>query len=199
MRFFTVLLMFISMFTATQAQAKIEQYKFEKPHTQIGFYVGHLGFSHSHGNFTDFDGEIIFNRAEVAKSSVNVTIQTASVEMGNDVWNEHVRDTFLKPNQFPTITFRSSSIDVTGENTADIKGNLKISGVTKPVVLKTVFNKEGANPFNKKYTTGFTATLDIKRSDFGIKEYLPAIGDDIEIRIEVEAECYEGCETVVNP
>jgi polyisoprenoid-binding protein YceI len=199
MRFFTALLAFFSVFSVAQAQAKIEQYNFEKPHTQIGFYVSHMGFSHSHGRFMDFDGEIVFDRAAPEKSSVNMTIQTASVEMNDKVWNEHVQATFLKSTEFPTMTFRSSSIEVTGENTADIKGDLKLLGVTKPVILKTVFNKEGANPFSKKYTTGFSATANIKRSDFGMDAYIPAIGDDVEIRIEVEAECYEGCDTVVNP
>ena len=85
------------------------------------------------------------------------------------------------------MTFKSTDIKVTGENTADITGDLTILETTKPVVLKTTFRKAGKHPFGDKYAAGFSASAKIKRSDFGMNYGLPNVGDDVTIRIEVEA------------
>ena len=89
------------------------------------------------------------------------------------------------------MTFKSTAIEVTGDNTANITGDLTILGVTKPVTLNTVHNKSGKHPFSGKDTTGLSATATIKRSDFGMVYGLPLVGDDVEIRIEVEANTRE--------
>ena len=173
---------------AQPAAAEIEQYTLEKPHSQILFFVNHLGFSHSSGRFLDFDGNIEFNRSEPEKSSVDVTIKTDSLEMNDQKWNDHLKgDDFFKVASFPTMTFKSTGIEVTGEDTGLITGDLTMLGVTKPVTLDVKFNKAGKHPFGNQYAAGFSATADIKRSDFGMNYGLPAVGDEVEIRIEVEA------------
>ncbi len=178
----------VSSFAQTAATPSVERYEFDKLHTQILFFVSHLGFSFSEGEFLDFGGHFDLDRANLANSSVDVTIQTASIDMDDTKWDDHMKNQdFFNVEAFPTMTFKSTRVDVTGDNTADIHGDLTILGVTKPVVLKTVHNKSGEHPYSKKMVAGFSATTTIKRSEWGMNYGLPAVGDDVEIRIEVEA------------
>ena len=164
-----------------------EHYTFDKAHTQILFFVNHLGFSNSQGEFHDYDGHFVFDREHPEKSSVDVTIKTASIDMDSEKWNEHMTSPdFFNSEAFPDMTFKSTSIKVTGEKTADITGDLTLLGVTKPVVLKTTYNKSDKHPFSGKFVSGFSAKTNIKRSDFGMAYGLPGVGDEVDIRIEVE-------------
>lgn len=173
----------------------IEKYIIESPHTQIGFTVNHLGFSNSTGKFLDYSGSFLLDRMDLSKSSVEVTIKTASLDMGNALWNEHMSAAdFFNVAVFPTMTFKSTSVDLTGEDTADVTGDLTLLGVTKPVVLKVKHNKSGPHPFGDKFVAGFDATTTIKRSDFGMTEGVPMVGDDVYINISTEGiqEGYQG-------
>lgn len=185
---FLTLLMASMLLIASPAKAEIEMYGFDKVHTQIIFFVSHLGFSISEGEFQDFDGTIEFNRDEPEKSKVDVVIQTASIDMDDKEWGDHMKnEDFFNVEKFPTMTFKSTGIEVTGEKTAKITGDLTILETTKPVILDVTFIKAGKHPYRDKYVAGFSATTKIKRSDFGMNYGLPHIGDDAEIRIEVEA------------
>lgn len=169
------------------ASAQIEKYSFDKEHTQIFFTVSHLGFSHSTGSFQEFDGGFTFNKGQPQKSSANVVIKTDSIEMNDGAWNEHLKSKdFFNVAKFPTMTFKSKGIELTGEKTANITGDLTLLGVTKPITLATVFNKADKHPFGDKYMAGFSATAHVKRSAFGMTYGLPLVGDDVLIRIEVE-------------
>lgn len=169
------------------AKADVEQYEFDKAHTQIFFAVNHLGFSNSHGKFLDFDGGFTFDREAPEKSNIDVTIKTASVDMDDEKWDEHLKNAdFFNVEEFPEMTFKSTAIEVTGENTANITGDLTLLGVTKPVTLAVTHNKSGEHPFSGKYVAGFSATGTLKRSEFGMNYGLPAVGDDVKIIIEVE-------------
>ena len=170
------------------ARAEPVAYHFDNPHTQILFFINHMGFSNSAGKFLEYDGTILFDSENPEESSVDITIPVASLDMGDETWNEHVTgEDYLNAAEYPEMTFRSTAIEVTGEKTADITGDLTLHGVTKPVVLKTVLNKVGPNPMSKKDQAGFSATTTIKRSDFGIDQSIPLVGDEVDIRIEVEA------------
>lgn len=122
------------------------------------------------------------------QSKVDVTIKTASIEMDDQKWNDHLKNAdFFNVEQYPEMTFKSTNVEVTGENTANVTGDLTLLGVTKPVTLNVTHNKTGAHPMNGKSGIGFSATGTLKRSDFGMNYGLPAVGDDVELRIEVEA------------
>lgn len=169
------------------AQAAPQHFTLESPHTQIIFNVSHLGFSHSYGKFTEYSGHIIFDPEAPASSSVDVTIAAKSLELNDQKWNDHVRGAdFIDAEKFPEITFKSTKIDVTGEKTANITGDLTLHGVTKPVVLAATLNKFDKHPMSGKQVAGFSATAKLKRSDFGINYGLPNVGDDLNIIIEVE-------------
>lgn len=162
-------------------------YKFDKVHTQVLFFVNHLGFSTSEGEFQVDDGSFTFDPAHPEKSNVNVTIDINSLDMDDAKWEEHLKGKdFFNEADYPTMTFKSTDIKVTGDNKADITGDLTLHGVTKPVTLHTIYNKSGVHPFSGEYVSGFSATGEIKRSDFGMNYGIPAIGDDVKIRLEVE-------------
>lgn len=176
------------IFLPATAKADAKRYHFDTVHTQILFFVSHLGFSISEGEFLDFDGHILFDQETPEHSSVEVSIQTASIDMDDEKWDAHMKNAdFFDVENYPTMTFKSTHIEITGENTANITGDLTILDQTKPVTLATTLNKAGEHPFNKKLMAGFSASASIKRSDFGMTYGLPMVGDDVEIRIEVEA------------
>lgn len=170
-------------------QAQAEQYTFDKAHTQIIFAVNHLGFSNSHGKFLEFDGGFSFDEAAPENASVNVAIKTASIDMDHEKWNAHLsNEDFFNVEKFPEMTFKSTAVEVTGDNTADVTGDLTLLGVTKPVTLSVTHNKSGKHAFSGKYVSGFSATGTLKRSDFGMNYGLPAVGDEVALIIQVEGE-----------
>ncbi|HPF79070.1 MAG TPA: YceI family protein [Alphaproteobacteria bacterium] len=197
MKYF-ILTMALLVMAVRPAQAQVERYEFDKAHTQIMFAVNHLGFSNSHGKFLDFDGYFEFNRGEPEKSKVEVTINTAGINMDDEKWDEHLKGAdFFNVEKYPTMTFKSTKIEVTGENTAKISGDLTILDKTNPVTLDVIFNKADKSPFGEKYVAGFSAKAGLKRSDYGMNYGLPMVGDDVSIMIEVEGIRQGG--DVVNP
>jgi polyisoprenoid-binding protein YceI len=173
---------------AAPALAAPEKFNLDKPHTQIVFVVSHMGFSHSYGKFTDYAGTVNIDDAEPTKSNADVTIQTASIDLDDQKWNEHLKGKdFFDVEKFPTMTFKSTKVEKTGDKTANVTGDLTLLGVTKPVTLAVVHNNTGKHPMKDIRATGFSATGTIKRSEFGMNYGLPMIGDDIKILIEVEA------------
>jgi polyisoprenoid-binding protein YceI len=178
------------LFGGFSAQAAPEKYEFDKAHTQILFFVSHLGYSMSQGEFLDYDGHFVFDEEKPEESSVEVTIQTASIDMDDKKWDEHLKnEDFFNVSEYPEMTFKSTEITQIGADTGKITGDLTLLGVTKPVTLDVTFNKAGPFPMNPDvYKAGFSATGTVKRSEFGMDYGLPGVGDDVEIRIEVEGE-----------
>lgn len=187
--------LFLSMVTAglvfgggSVARADVENYKFDTVHTQILFFVDHLGFSISEGEFLDFDGGFTFDTENPVNSSIDVTIDTNSIDMDDEKWDEHMKSAdFFNVTEFPNMTFKSTAVEVTGEKTANITGDLTLLGVTKPVTLTVEHRKSGKSPFGNEYKAGFRAKGSLKRSDFGMNYGLPNVGDEVQIQIEVEA------------
>jgi len=169
-------------------QAHAETYQIDPVHTQVIFFVNHLGFSNSSGKFHVSTGAVQYDPAQPAKSSVQVKINTASLDMGDATWKEHLSgEHFFETDKFPTIEFRSTKVESAGEGKLRVLGDLTIHGVTKPVVLDTTVNKVAPHPMTKKPAAGFSATTKIKRSDFGMDYYVPNISDEVQIRLEIEA------------
>ena len=179
----------LAVAVATPAQAA-DKYKFDTVHSQVIFFVSHLGFSMSEGEFLDFDGGFSFDQKNWGNSSVDVTIKTASISLDDKKWDDHMKnEDFFNVEKYPTMTFKSTKVESKDGKTGTITGDLTLRGVTKPVTLDVTFNKAGAHPFNpKKQLIGFSATGTLKRSEFGMNYALPAVGDEVAIRIEVEAE-----------
>ena len=165
-----------------------DEFAFDHSHTHVLFFVDHLGFSTTQGEFLEFDGTLMLDTEAPENSTVSVSIATASIDTGYADRDEHLRNSdFFDVEEYPEMTFTSTGVTVTGENSAEVSGDLTILGVTQPVTLDVTLNGLGAHPFNGSTVAGFSATTTISRSDFGMDFGVPAIGDDIEIRIETEA------------
>ena len=164
-------------------------YQLEPIHTQILFFCNHLGFSKSQGEFLKFEGSFSFDPNDIAASQVKISIDTASIDMDNQKWNDHMKNQdFFDVEKYPNMTFISTKVEPLTDNTMDVHGNLTLLDHTEAVILKVTHNKSGKHPFSGKYTAGFSATTNVKRSLFGMTYGLPALGDDIEIRLEVEGQ-----------
>lgn len=169
------------------ANAEMRKYSFDPSHTQVIFFVNHMGFSMQEGEFHKVDGSLMLDEAQPEKAELNVTIDTNSLDMDEAKWDEHMKSAdFFNVAKFPTMTFKSTSVKKTGDKTADVTGDFTLLGVTKPVTLAVTHNKSGKHPMNGKDVAGFSATGKLKRSDFGMNNGLPMVGDDVDIRIEIE-------------
>ncbi|WP_432697401.1 YceI family protein [Marinobacterium sp. YM272] len=177
-----------SLSTTGIAQAAPEAYAMDMAHSTVVFNINHLGFSNMFGRFDQFDGDLNFDADNIENSSVNIVIDTESVNTFHGKRNEHLASPdFFNAAEFPEMTFESTKITKTGDNTAKLEGDLTLLGVTKPVTLDLVVNNVGPHPFTKQPMAGFSATGTVKRSEFGMNYGLPAIGDEVHLQIEVEA------------
>jgi len=173
---------------AQVAVAEPTQFDFDKAHSDITFQVGHLGYSNTHGRFDKFDGQLMLDVDDLSQSSVEVIIQTASVDTS---WEK--RDTHLKTADFfdvethPTMTFKSTSIAMASETQGKMTGSLTILDKTHPVTLDITINKIAPHPRNSILMAGITATGVLQRSMWGMDKGVPGIGDEIELRLDIEA------------
>lgn len=164
-----------------------QEYQIDPQHTYVLWKASHFDFSFQSGKWPA-EGTLILDENNPEKSEVKVTINMADLITGDPEFNKHLKDRgFLYVKKYPKATFVSEKVTKTGEKTGIIEGKLTLRGVTKPVKLVVTFNKKGVNPVNEKVTVGFSATTSIQRSDFGVVEYLPGIGDKVELDIQLEA------------
>ncbi|QJD59393.1 YceI family protein [Pseudomonas sp. gcc21] len=158
----------------------------EGQHAFINFKTGHLGFSMLHGRFNDFDGTFTWDQEKPEASKVNVTIDTASVDTNHAERDKHLRsDDFLDTSKHPQATFVSTNVEMTGDDTAKITGDLTLNGVTKPVVLDARFIGEGEDPWGG-YRAGFEGTTTIKIKDFDISMDLGPAAAEVELEMSIE-------------
>ena len=175
------------------AEANSGTYELEKTHAFITWRISHNGLSKYTARFTDFDATIEFDAENPVASSVTASINPLSVETDHptkrESWNNQIATDgkFLNGDEFPAITFESTSVEKTGEFTGIITGNLTLLGISKEVDLNATYNGTGNAPwFGPRDLIGFSATARFNRSDFGMTALLPAIGDEIEVIIEAE-------------
>ncbi len=168
------------------ASAEAEKYMFDASHSQIVFSYKHFGYSTTWGMFSGFNGSAMLDKDDPSKSSVTVSLNASDMFTGWDARTKH----FMSPDFFGqsdgAVSFKSTSVNVTGDNMADVTGDLTINGVTKPVVLKTTLNKQDPHPMKKTDWAGFDATTTIKRSDFNLGKFAPAVSDEVNLMISVE-------------
>ncbi len=192
-----------SVMAQTPAMAKVADlpagvYTLDKTHASLTWKVSHLGLSNYTARFTDFDATLTLDPANPTAAKVTAKINPLSVE--TDYPNKAEKDfnkklaegaEWFNGTKFPAITFTSTKVAMTGATTANITGDLTMLGVTKPVTLATTFNGGYTQkPFGAEgvAAVGFSATGKIKRSDWGFGTYLPAIGDEVTLALEVEFE-----------
>ena len=158
-------------------------YALDASHSQVIWQANHFGFTDYQGIFGDVEGDLTLDPAAPEKAAVNITIPIPKLVTTSDRLTKHMLGTdFFSSSEFPTATFKSTNVDVTGE-TAKITGDLTIKGIPKSVALDAEFTGAGTNPFSKKFTVGFKASTTIKRSDFGVNYGIPVVSDEVELQI----------------
>ena len=164
-----------------------ETFTLDTRHTFPVFEINHLGFSTQRGRFNKTEGKITLDRA--AKSgSVEVKIDSASIDMGLDEWDKHMRgEDFFNAEQFPTMNFKADKFSFDGDKPVAAEGTLTLLGVARPVTLKIAGFTCGTHPINKRALCAADISTTIKRSEWGMKKYLHAVSDDVTIKIPVEA------------
>ena len=173
---------------AAAIQIAAGTYKLDPSHTDVLVQWNHMGFSNPTAHFGNADGTLVYDAADVGKSSVEVTLPLSGLNSFTAKFDEHLRSAdFFDAAKFPTATFKSTKVEAAGTNKLTVTGDLTVKGVTKPVVLDVTVNGAGEHPMMKVPSVGFDATTTIKRSDFGIGAYAPAVSDDVKIRITTEA------------
>ncbi|MBF7683237.1 polyisoprenoid-binding protein [Acinetobacter sp. B5B] len=174
--------------TSVCAVAAPVSYKIDPSHTATVFSWNHFGFSTPSANFTDIQGTIHVDNQKPSNSSVDVTIPVSSVNTNVADLNKHFQDKeWFDAQTYPNITFKSTKVETKDKKHFKITGDLTVKGVTKPVVLNAVLNKQGTHPMTKAQAIGFNATTTFNRSAFGIASYVPNVGDKITVNITTEA------------
>jgi polyisoprenoid-binding protein YceI len=173
----------------TVSTAAQDAWQLDPPHSSAEFSVRHLGVSTVRGAFTKVSGSVVYDAANLNKSSIQATIDAASVDTRVDMRDNDLRSPrFLDAQKFPTITFQSKKVEAAGAGKLKVTGDLTIKGVTKEVVLDV----DGPTPSIKdplgkdRLRMGASATTKINRNDFGVSGLPGIVGDDITITLDVE-------------
>jgi polyisoprenoid-binding protein YceI len=176
----------IALFAAPAAYA--ETYTLDASHSQILFSYGHLGFSTTYGMFSGFDGRIVFEKENPAASSVEVSFPVRSMMTGWEGRFAHFMSAdFFGAGEDDMVNFASTGIEVTGEDTALITGNLTLNDITREVVLDAKLNAAGMHPMEQREWLGFDATTTLLRSDYELGAFAPFVSDEVQLVISIEA------------
>jgi len=169
-----------------------DTYQFDKSHTTVSFQVRHI-VTNVGGKFQDFSGTIKVDRLKPENSSVEFTIQAASINTSDPKRDEHLKspEFFDVANQ-PTITFKSTSVKAIGKDAYEVTGHLTMRGVTKAITLPVTFLGEGKDPWGNE-KMGFELSTTLNRKDYGINWNKALdqggflVGDEVKVQISVEA------------
>ena len=164
-------------------------YVFDPEHSQIVFSYDHMGFSTSHGFVNGVTGQVTLDEENPANSTVEAQFPLSALRTVTPALDEHLfSDDFFKGAASDTlVTFRSTSVAPKDDDEAEVTGDLTLNGVTKPVTLDVDLNKAAANPMSGKPAVGFEIEGTIRRSDFNLGAFVPAVSDEVKLEIAVEA------------
>lgn len=163
-------------------------YKIDPNHTNVLASWSHFGFSNPSLNFGQADGTIVYDADKVSASSVQVTLPLTGLSALADQFYDHLTSAdWFDAAKYPSATFKSTKVEAAGEGKLKVTGDLTVKGVTKPVVLDVKLNKAGVQPLAKREAVGFDATATVKRSEFGLGNYVPNVSDEVTLRITTEA------------
>jgi polyisoprenoid-binding protein YceI len=172
---------------AAPAFAAPETYTLDGDHTFPRFSYNHFGYSTQLSRFDKTTGKVVLDKA-AKTGSVDIVIDTKSVNTGNATFNEHIQgEDFLDTAKHPTATFKSTKVIFEGDKPTAVEGKLTLKGVTKPVTLAVTSFQAMPHPMLKKNAIGANASVTVKRSDFNMGKYAPHVGDDVKIDIALEA------------
>ena len=163
-----------------------DTYQVDPVHSSLLFKIRHLNVADFYGRFNDVTGTVTLDPANPGNDSLNLEVKTDSIDTHHDKRNQDLKGPdFLNVKQFPTITFKSTKMEKTGDDTFKVTGNLTFRGVTKPVTVE--FKKTGEGKGMKdEYRAGGETKFTIKRSDFGMNYMQGVLGDEVTLIISLE-------------
>jgi polyisoprenoid-binding protein YceI len=162
-------------------------YGVEANHTFPRFSYTHLGFTTQQSRFDKTTGTVVYDK-EGRTGSVDIKIETSSVSTGSTLFNQHIQaEDFLDTAKYPTVTFKSTKVNFDGDKPVSIEGDLTMKGITKRVTLTVTRFLAAPHPIQKKDTIGADAYTIVKRTDFNMGKYAPAVSDEVRIDIAIEA------------
>lgn len=161
------------------------EFALDTVHSSVNFELTHFDVSHAWGRFNEFEGSFTFDSDDLSKSMISLTVMADSVDTNSEKRDQHLRSTdFFTTKQFPRISFESTSVRPTGDDTMDVVGDLTFLGKTKEVTAKATLVGMGETP--QGFKAGFNATMTIDRTEFGNTTYLDSLGKDVTLHISVE-------------
>lgn len=179
----------LSVFLAVTAFTTVTPWKNDKPHSQLGFTVTHLGINDVSGTFNDFDVNVVSSKPDFSDAVVELDAKVASIDTRVDARNTHLKSAdFFDAEKYPTLTFKSTSLKKVANNQFKLTGDLTMHGITKPVTMDLTYKGAVENPMSKKQTAGFQLTGTLKRSDFHIGDKFPSPMISDEVRIKADGE-----------
>jgi polyisoprenoid-binding protein YceI len=183
----TTLLALIIGSTLSQSAEAATSYTVDPWHTFPSFEISHLGFSIQRGRFDRTTGKVTLD-PDKGTGNINIMIESASISTGLAELEKHLRgENFLDAARYPQITFVSDKLTFNKDQLIAVDGIMTLHGVSKSVHLTIDHFYCGMNLIAMKNTCGANATTTIKRSDFGVDKYVPKVGDEVKIAIQVEA------------
>ena len=182
-----IILLSLAATFSSAALAAPETYTIDGKHTLPRFSYSHFGYSTQLSRFDKTSGKIVIDR-QAKSGSVDVTIDTTSVNTGSELFNEHIQGVdFLDTAKYPTARFTSNQLKFEGETLVAVDGILTLKDISKPVTLTVTSFQCMPHPMLKKDACGANATTIVKRTDFNMGKYAPNVGDEVTITIPVEA------------
>ena len=158
----------------------------EGQHQFIQFRISHLGFSTLYGRFNDFDGSFEYDADNPEESSVQVTVDTSSVDSNHSERDKHLREEdFLYVSEYPEATFKSTSVEMEDEDTATVTGDLTLRGVTREIYLEMELINHGEDPWGN-YRMGFEGTTTLTLENYGIDYDLGPQAEEVTLMLSVE-------------
>jgi polyisoprenoid-binding protein YceI len=178
---------FALLLLASLAAQASEVLKIDALHSAVVFSWNHFGFSNPVARFEQVEGELRLDAQQLDKSSVSVSLALEGVRTGVPLLDKRLKTPeFFDAAAYPLVTFKSTRVEPVANDQLRISGQLSMRGVTRPVVLQAKLNKiQGAG--DQLSRAGFDAEATLRRSDFGLDRYVPAVGDEISVRITLEA------------
>ncbi len=172
-------------FSAFSSVALADTFEVDTSHSTVLFRAKHFNASYTYGRFNDVTGKVLWE-ADPTKSVFDITVKAASVDSNSDKRDQHLASPdFLNAAQFPVITFKSKSVTKKSGNVYSVTGDLTFHGVTKTITTDVEHVGTGPDAWGGT-RAGFETTITIKRSEYGVKNMLDAVGDDIRLTIAVE-------------
>jgi len=162
-------------------------YRIDPEHASLLLKLDHLGFSQLVGRFDAFDATLDFDPAQPEAARLTVLVEVASIDFGLPAFDEELRGPgWLDAARFPQARFESRAIEITGDTTGRVEGELTLHGASAPVTLEVTFNGAGDSLLTGRYTLGFAASGTLSRSAFGLGAFAPAVGDEVVLEIHAE-------------